>query len=63
MLNYKYNHKIHSKAKRILEVKKYAADCLEADICPKCGDKLSTNTDDHGFSEMTCTGCRAVYYE
>ena len=63
MSNYKYDHDIHSKAKKILEIKQYETDCLNARICPKCGDELNAKTDHHGFTDMTCTGCREVYYE
>ena len=31
--------------------------------CPKCGNKLDIDTDDHGFSEMTCTSCHTAYYD
>lgn len=63
-MDYKYNHEIHDKAIEILETKKYKSDCLDAGICPKCGDKLNINRDDHGFSDggMVCTGCREVYF-
>jgi len=62
MEDYKYNHEIHDAAKKIIEVNKYKADCLEAKICPKCGGELDKKTDDHGFVDMTCKGCGALYY-
>jgi hypothetical protein len=62
MADYKYNHEIHTHAKKILEKRRYKADCLEAGVCPKCDSRLDSETDDHGFTEMTCTGCHTVYY-
>ena len=57
-----YNPDIHLKAQNILSKRDYINECLEADICPKCSAKLSSKTDDHGFTHYRCTLCFEEYF-
>lgn len=44
-----YSTRIHIQAERILKLKQYVKDCLEAGICPKCGYILKDVKEKEGF--------------
>jgi hypothetical protein len=62
----KYNETIYqeavAKVKQQNKIKEYENTCLEASICPNCGNDLYSDMDWHGFTDIACSSCKYVKY-